>query len=215
MFRHFIIVLGIFAAPRCSAGWGSSFWSYLFPKPKTGPSLPPEALDHPLPQPLNQESLAKSGVFEFCVSVEKDPVLLGGFTGLAVKEELPFEALRTKMDTFMTAHLQEALGKEWFNLETFEDIKSVALEHFLKTWKQDVNLLNPGAGVPAGEKYETLWSTKVEKDSKIIEEYIGYGLVTDKTPMYVASVKKELIELSISGYTPSWQSWNQDSDEES
>lgn len=148
MFRHFIIVLEIFAAPQCSAGWGSSFCSSLSPKPKTGPSLPAEDLDHPLPQPLNQGSLAKSGFFNFFVSVQEDLIVPKKLTTLEIKDDLPKNFLKETLSDHMDCYISDFLKNPHFNADLFQDVRSVVLELFAELWEKDVSLLGPDGGVP-------------------------------------------------------------------
>jgi hypothetical protein len=204
MFRHFIIVLGILAAPECSAGWGSSFWSYFFPKPKTGPSLPAEALDHPLPQPLNQESLAKSGFFDFFVSVQEDLIVPKKLTTLEIKDDLPVNLWKDKVSAHMDGYVPDFLNNPHFNPDLFQDVRSVVLERFTKLWEKDISLLGQDGGVPQDAENQTLWSVQEQQGSDQIGEWIGYGTVVGKIAETIVRVKKEDLEISLSGYPIFW-----------
>jgi hypothetical protein len=204
MFRHFIIFLGIFAAPECSAGWGSSFWSYFFPKPKTGPSLPEEALDPPLPQPLHQGSVAKSGFFDFFVSVQEDLIVPGKLTTLEIKGDLPENLWKKTLSDHMSCYIPDFTKNPHFNPDLFQDVWSVVLERFTNLWEKDISLLGQDGGVPQDAKNQTLWSVQEQQGHYQIGEWIGYGLVVGNIAKTIVRVKKEDLEISLSGHPIFW-----------
>ncbi|OJU73329.1 MAG: hypothetical protein BGO07_04220 [Alphaproteobacteria bacterium 40-19] len=201
MLRHFIIVLGILTSPQCSAGWWSSVSSYFFPEKKT---LPPEPLHQHLPQSLNQENLAKSGFFDFFVSVQDDLIVPSKLTTLEIKDDLPKNLWKETLSDHMGCYIPDFAKNPHFNPDLFKDVRSVVLERFTNLWEKDISLLGQDGGVPPDAKKQTLWSVQERQGDYQIGEWIGYGNVVGKIAETIVRVKKEDLEISLSGYPIFW-----------
>jgi hypothetical protein len=91
-----------------------------------------------------------------------------------------------------------------FNPDLFQDVQSVVLERFTNLWKKDVSLLGQDGGVPQDAENQTLWSVQEQQGDYQTEEWIGYGSVVGKIAKTIVCVKKEALEISLSGYPIFW-----------